>query len=178
LLVDLQAEQSQFEALLDRIGAARINQPGVAGHWSGATRVFVEVDQGTRPIASWGDKARAYHAYRGSQKLRQRYGVEDFLLLVIAPTLGRRTRIAEVIVEATRQHSSLAFMLTERLHPSTVRAYLEIIAQVQWDTRPMPHGLVTVPNGATSDGPRLRQSCVSVETVYNKSRCSSVRYTE
>ena len=112
---------------------------------AGVTRVFVEVDQGTRPIASWGDKARAYHAYRGSQKLRQRYGVEDFLLLVIAPTLSRRTRIAEVIVEATRQHSGLAFKLTERLHPTTVRAYGEVIAQVQWDRRRMPHGLVTVP---------------------------------
>ena len=112
---------------------------------AGTTRVFVEVDQGTRPITSWGDKARAYHAYRGSQKLRQRYGVEDFLLLVIAPTLSRRTRIAEVIVEATRQHSSLALKLMEHLHPTTVRAYGEVIAQVQWDTRRMPHGLVTVP---------------------------------
>lgn len=34
LLADLQAEQSQFDALLDQIGAARMDQPGVAGHWS------------------------------------------------------------------------------------------------------------------------------------------------
>jgi hypothetical protein len=34
LLADLQAEQSQFEGLLDQLGAARMDQPGVAGRWS------------------------------------------------------------------------------------------------------------------------------------------------
>lgn len=34
LLADLHAEQRQLEALLDHIGAARMDQPGVAGAWS------------------------------------------------------------------------------------------------------------------------------------------------
>src|SRR5690349_17521180 len=34
LLAELQAEQEQFEALLDQIGTERMDQPGVAGHWS------------------------------------------------------------------------------------------------------------------------------------------------
>ena len=67
------------------------------------------------------------------------------MLLVVAPPSGRMSRIAEVIVQTTRQHSGLAFLLTEHLHPSTVRGFMQVVAQVQWDTRRMPHGLVMVP---------------------------------
>jgi hypothetical protein len=34
LLKMLQEEYHQWEALLDQIGPARMDQPGVTGHWS------------------------------------------------------------------------------------------------------------------------------------------------
>jgi hypothetical protein len=44
-------------------------------------RYFVEIDMGTTNLRSWGEKIRAYEAYRQSSRLQARYGVDTFMIL-------------------------------------------------------------------------------------------------
>lgn len=112
----------------------------------GARRLFVELDRGTRPLSTWREKASAYAAYVGNPTLQARYGCDDFLLLIVAPTVQRLARIAQEVVKVTRQpQSRYHFLLAEHVHPTTIRVYGQQIAQVTWSIRKIPHGLVELP---------------------------------
>ena len=113
---------------------------------NGARRLFLELDRGTRPLSTWREKTSAYTAYVGNKALQVRYGCDDFLLLIVAPTLQRLTHIAEEVVKVTRQpQARYQFLLTEHVHPTTIRAYGQRVAQVAWSIRKLPHGLVELP---------------------------------
>jgi hypothetical protein len=85
-------------------------------------RYFVEVDRGTRPLDSWREKVRAYRAYKGSSELRDRYAVNDFALLIIAPTTRRMERVAAQVAKADPTKAlACRFLLQENVHPTTIR---------------------------------------------------------
>lgn len=85
-------------------------------------RYFLEVDRGTRPLDSWREKVRAYRAYKGSSELRARYEVNDFALLVIAPTTRRMERVAAQVAKADSSKAlACRFLLSEHVHPTTIR---------------------------------------------------------
>ena len=85
-------------------------------------RYFLEVDRGTRPLDSWREKARAYRAYRKSNELQARYGVDDFALLIIAPTERRMERVAAQVVKVDQaQALTCRYLLVSQVHPTTMR---------------------------------------------------------
>ena len=110
------------------------------------TRVFVELDRGTRPLSTWATKAAAYHAYQQSSQLQTRYGVASFVLLIVAPTQTRLTRIAEELVTCSRTPSADYWLLTaDDIHPTTIRGYCQQVHAVTWEPRKLPQGMVEVP---------------------------------
>lgn len=113
---------------------------------SGTTRLFLELDRGTRPLSTWHDKAAAYATYTGHPALRTRYSVDDFVLLIAAPTPQRLKRIAEEIAKVARQPDArYHFLLADHVHPTTIRSYGQRIAQIDWATQKLPHGIVELP---------------------------------
>lgn len=110
------------------------------------TRVFVELDRGTRPLTTWTSKIAAYHTYQQSPQLQARYGTDRFMLLIIAPTPARLTRIAEEIITCTRTPDPAYWLTTtDRVHPGTIRTHWQQIQAVTWDRRRLPQGAVDVP---------------------------------
>lgn len=92
----------------------------------GSWRYFVELDRGTRPLRSWSEKAQGYWAYRQHRLLRDRYGCQDFTLLIIAPTAQRLRRIAETVAQAAQGGEPGVWLLEDdHLHPHRVRANWE-----------------------------------------------------
>jgi hypothetical protein len=86
-------------------------------------RYFVEVDRNSRPLVSWHEKALAYHAYRGSNALKARYGCENFVLLIVAPNGQRVQRIAEQIAKVTRAADARVLLAeSAQVHPIRIRA--------------------------------------------------------
>jgi hypothetical protein len=108
-------------------------------------RYFVEIDRGTRPLPTWGDKALAYHTYRGSKELRARYGVSDFTLLTVAPTAGRVQRIAEQLVNVTRAADGRYLLLeAQDVHPVTIRSNWLVPSRVSVTTQRVVNRLAEV----------------------------------
>lgn len=96
------------------------------------TRYFVELDRNTRPLVSWHEKALAYHAYRTSDALVARYGITDFVLLIVTLSEQRARRIAEQIVKVTRAADGRYLLLdAARVHPTRVRANWLQVTQVR-----------------------------------------------
>lgn len=59
---------------------------------------LVEIDRG-RHVSTWAEKMAAYAALVGSEVLRERFGVDSFLLLVATTTPQQLTRMADATVE-------------------------------------------------------------------------------
>jgi hypothetical protein len=75
----------------------------------------VEIDRG-RPVATWRDKIRAYHAYMNSPALHKRYNTAAFVLLTITTDDTHRRKL----MEATAQVQTAAQRLPgNRSVPST-----------------------------------------------------------
>ena len=110
------------------------------------TRIFVELDRGTRPLTTWAAKIAAYHTYQQSLQLQARYGTDRFVLLIIAPMQTRLARIAEEIITHTRTPDP-AYLLTtaDQVHPGTIRTQWQQIGAVTWEQRRFPQGFVEVP---------------------------------
>ena len=96
-------------------------------------RFFVEIDRGTTRIEQWRKKALAYDAYQRDPRLRERYGVGSFGILVVAPTDERLQAIARTIAGV---HQGLApsyrFLAEERLHPLRIRRRWQRMEAVSW----------------------------------------------
>jgi hypothetical protein len=108
-------------------------------------RYFVEVDRGTRPLRSWSEKAQAYRQYRQHALLRARYGCDNFLLLIVAPSAQRLQRIAETIAQAARGPDLSVLLLdAAHLHPNRIRANWETVADARPVRRNALGGTVTV----------------------------------
>ena len=117
-------------------------------------RTFVEVDRGTRPLRSWGEKVQAYEAYRDSRLLAARYGVSDFQLLITAPTPTRLMRIAETIARVTRQaHPAYRLLHADLVHPTTIRRGWHRIAEIAWTPRQGVDRLVEQPTVTLAEQP-------------------------
>jgi hypothetical protein len=112
----------------------------------GAARYFVEIDMGTTNLRSWGEKVRAYEAYRRSPKLVARYDTDSFTVLIVAPTEVRLRRIADEVLKVTRQPTSSYLFLTEdRVHPTTIRPSWKAVQAFEWERRKVVDRLVELP---------------------------------
>jgi Replication-relaxation len=119
-------------------------------------RYFVELDRGSMNLDAWRAKVRAYEAYRRSQKLRDRYGVDAFTVLVVAPTAQRVRRIAEAVVGTTRKEGSqYRYLVAERVHPVTIRPRWEVVEAVTWVRRQVVTRLVELPGELRFGGREL-----------------------
>lgn len=99
-------------------------------------RYFVEIDMGTTNLRSWGEKVRAYEAYRTSTEFTTRYTTAAFTVLVVAPSEVRQRRIAEEVLKVTRQAtSSYLFLTEERVHPTTLRPSWKAVQKFEWGRR-------------------------------------------
>jgi hypothetical protein len=109
-------------------------------------RYFVEVDRGTRPLRSWGEKVQAYEAYRGSPLLETRYDASDFQVVITAPTPQRLTRIAETIAQVTEEaHPAYRLLRADLIHPTTIRRGWQRIAEVTWTPRQVVDRVIQTP---------------------------------
>ena len=112
----------------------------------GGARYFVEIDRGATNLDSWGEKVRAYEAYRRSSKLTARYATDSFTVLIVAPAEARMKRIAEEIVKITHRPSPAYLFTTEdRIHPATIRPGWKELASVEWKRRKVVDRLVELP---------------------------------
>jgi hypothetical protein len=90
-------------------------------HGQGATRIFLEVDRGTRRVDTWAEKMAAYQAYLGSPELRDRSGVESFLLLVVASDEAQCQRLMETTARVVRgPMPHIYFTLASNVHLLTI----------------------------------------------------------
>lgn len=86
------------------------------------TRYFVEIDRGTSRAEQWRKKALAYEAYGRDPRLKNRYGVSGFVVLVIVPTQSRMLAIARTVAGVhQRAAMNYRFLLEERVHPFSIR---------------------------------------------------------
>lgn len=106
------------------------------------TRYFLETDRGTRPMDSWTKKIRAYETYRNNPKLKERYKVNDFVLVITAPTRTRANRIAQEIASVVRIPNDRYLLTihtdnpeTNLLHPLTIRRGWLKITDVKFSNR-------------------------------------------
>jgi len=85
-------------------------------------RLFFEIDRGTQMLRQWATKLRAYATYQGSRLLRERYGTDQFQVLIVAPDQRRLERIAAEIARVSPQYRAHYRLIEERLlHPTTIR---------------------------------------------------------
>jgi hypothetical protein len=119
--------QSRYEKMAIQPDATFVIHGRVAP--DSAERVFVEIDRGTRPTQTWADKIAAYQGYWGSQKLKERYGTERFIVLTIAPTAAqRRTLMQATAVIAKQDYGFYFFALEDAVHPDTIGTAWQRIA--------------------------------------------------
>jgi hypothetical protein len=86
------------------------------------TRYFVEIDRGTTRIEQWRKKALAYDAYGRDPRLKHRYGVTSFMVLVVIPTEARLLTVARMIAAVHGGTTDTYRFVTEaRVHPFTIR---------------------------------------------------------
>lgn len=116
-------------------------------------RYFVEIDMGTTNLRSWGEKVRAYEVYRRSPKLSARYDIDNFTVLIVAPTEVRLRRIADEVLKVTRQATSGYLFLTEdRVHPTAIRPSWKVIQSFAWERRKVIDRLIDFPVNAVLSG--------------------------
>lgn len=115
----------------------------------------MEIDRARTNLASWAEKLRAFEAYRGSAKLQARYQTNDFTVLIVCPSETRQRRIAEEVVKVTRHPSDrYRFLLTQQVHPTTVRAFWQQVSSFTWGRRQVVDRVVETPEGLQwSDAP-------------------------
>jgi hypothetical protein len=94
-------------------------------------RYFVEIDRGTTRIEQWRKKALAYDAYGRDPRLQQRFGVNRFIILVVAPSGARLQAIARSVANV---HQGVAanyrFLPEERVQPLAIRRRWQRMEQV------------------------------------------------
>ncbi|HEU4327352.1 MAG TPA: replication-relaxation family protein [Roseiflexaceae bacterium] len=109
-------------------------------------RVFVEIDRGLTNLKSWGEKLRGFEAYRGSAALQARYGVADFVVLVVSPTESRQRRIAEEMLKVVRHATDrYRFVTADRVHPTSIRPAWRVVTAFSWERRQVVDRSVEVP---------------------------------
>lgn len=117
-------------------------------------RYFVELDRATRPLDSWREKAEAYNFYRQSDELQARYNVNDFVLLVVAPTASRLQRIAEQIVKIDKKPGlRYQFIEASNIHPMTIRASWQLVTEVTTTTRRIAGNSAIYAHATMGDAP-------------------------
>lgn len=95
-------------------------------------RYFVEVDRGSTRVEQWRKKALAYRAYQRDARLRARYGVDSFQVLVVVPSALRLQAIARVLVGVHADGAPhYRFLLEDRVHPFSIRRRWQRIGQVR-----------------------------------------------
>lgn len=105
-----------------------------------SSRVFIEVDRGTRPTQTWADKIAAYDAYSGSPELKRRYGVESFALLVITTTEAQRQTLMQATAAVLGQRTQrYLFAIEADIHPDRIGSnwhYIETVKRTNRLLRP------------------------------------------
>jgi len=95
------------------------------------TRYFVEIDRGTTRVEQWRKKALAYDAYGRDPRLQARFGVNRFVVLVVAPSPARTLTIARTVAA---MHGGVTdtyrFLAEERVHPLSIRRRWQRIERV------------------------------------------------
>jgi hypothetical protein len=92
---------------------------------------FVEVER-ERHVASWREKVRFYEAYRGSRELKERYGVEDFLVLVVTASDTQRQRLVAATGETLgKVVQEYRFGVLADMHPLTIAERWTRIGKVE-----------------------------------------------
>jgi hypothetical protein len=101
---------------------------------------FVEVER-ERSVASWREKVRAYEAYRKSRELRERYGVESLLVLVVTSSEGQRRQLVQATGEVVgKVVDEYRFGLLSDMHPLTVAERWTKIGKVEAGPRRVVQG--------------------------------------
>jgi Replication-relaxation len=114
---------------------------------------FVEVER-ERSVTSWREKVRAFEAYRGSVALKARYGVESFLVLVVAGSEAQRRRLVQVTGEELgKAVTEYRFGLLSDMHPLRITECWTRIGRVESGPRRVVQG-------------RLRETWQVREEVY------------
>ncbi|HEU4329411.1 MAG TPA: replication-relaxation family protein [Roseiflexaceae bacterium] len=109
-------------------------------------RFFVEIDRARTNMTSWAEKLRAFEAYRGRHQLRDRYGVADFVVLVVSPNETRQRRIAEEVLKVTRHAGDrYRFLLADRVHPTLIRPAWRVVTSFTWERQRVVDRMVEVP---------------------------------
>jgi hypothetical protein len=111
-------------------------------------RYFVEIDRGTSPLDSWRQKLSGYEEYRGSTALRNRYGVHDFVVLVVVPRQARLLKVATSLVTIANAKDALPgyrFTLEDSVHPTLIRGNWQQIAGSTWGLRNVANTLRYLP---------------------------------
>ncbi len=107
-------------------------------HAGGEERCFVEVDRG-RPVATWRDKIRAYHAYMHSPELQKRYNTATFVLLTITTDDTQRRKLMEATAHVLGKPSGrYLFALDQAVHPMFIGQHWLRIAQAQTAAQRLP----------------------------------------
>jgi hypothetical protein len=107
-------------------------------HAGGEERCFVEIDRG-RPVATWRDKIRAYHAYMNSPALHKRYNTAAFVLLTITTDDTHRRKLMEATAQVLAKPSGrYLFALDHAVHPMFIGQHWLRIAQVQTAAQRLP----------------------------------------
>lgn len=95
------------------------------------TRYFVEIDRGTTRVEQWRKKALAYDTYGRDPRLQARFGVNRFVVLVVAPSPARTLTIARTVAGV---HGGVPdmyrFLAEERVHPLSIRRRWQRIERV------------------------------------------------
>ncbi len=90
------------------------------GQGEQARLFFVEIDRG-RPIATWREKVKTYEAYRRGQKLKARYHVENFVVLVATTSEAQRRKMLQATAdELQKVNKTYCFTLFDNLHPTKI----------------------------------------------------------
>lgn len=98
----------------------------------------MEVDRG-RPVATWRDKIRAYHAYMNSPELHKRYNTTTFILLTITTDDTQRRKLMEATAHVLGKASGrYLFALDQAVHPMFIGQHWLRIAQVQTQAQRLP----------------------------------------
>lgn len=101
-------------------------------------RCFVEIDR-DRPVKTWREKIRAYHAYTNSPELKARYGANHFILLTITTTDTQRRKLMEATAQVLGQVSDrYLFSLIDDAHSATIGPRWRKITHVTPTTQKVP----------------------------------------
>jgi hypothetical protein len=100
------------------------------------TLLFVEIDRSTQSMQRWVEKIRAYDQYQHSALLQRRYGVSQFVVLIVTLDARRLERIAGEIARTSRQYRQHYRLIEERLvHPTTIRRGWRQVLSAQFAPR-------------------------------------------